>query len=185
MWFNMRNPPGAEFDASLNEPDYQDALDDLIGAEAGETFLDSVTRFARWRYYTGSRDDGRHFSEGALYTGAAQLGVAQRMSALGQRHAVSPAPMLLGTTYVEVESQTPSFSLSFNGSAEVRWVVQALPGRQAGSDGDLLDVASDPIRVEALGGRRVLALTALPLGDYDPDTRDDRRYPVTFTATLE
>jgi len=48
-----------------NEPDYFDAIDELLKSQGG---LDQAWHdFAEWRFMVASRDDGKHFAEGASW----------------------------------------------------------------------------------------------------------------------
>ncbi|HTJ46678.1 MAG TPA: hypothetical protein VL463_31445, partial [Kofleriaceae bacterium] len=60
MWMALRSPYGA------GDPDFEDALDSLLKPK-GTSFLGSIPEFERWRVYTGARDDGHHFEEGATF----------------------------------------------------------------------------------------------------------------------
>ena len=51
----------------INEPDYIDSITSLVGEYAGHTFNDMYREFAKWRYFTGSNDDGNHFEYGRQY----------------------------------------------------------------------------------------------------------------------
>ena len=185
MWLEGRSPGGgADDDDALNEPDFQDALDGILADRAGVSFVDSILAFARWRWYTGERDDGRHFEEGALFPDEAEVAVAARVRVpmAETRLAIRPTLMLLGTVYVDLirEPEDPlALTVAVEGGheEEVRWVVQALPGAD-GRDGDQLDLTSGPARLE-LTGDTTLAFTAVPAGPYDPDTRDDARFSLT------
>lgn len=179
MWRASRNPPGADVDPSLNEPDFEDALDDLLRRDAGVGFLDSVAGFARWRWYTGSRDDGAHFAEGASFP---EVPLAATVGVDDSPVVIDPAPMFLGNAYVRVsEAGASSFELSLESDAtDVAWVVQAVPGLEEGSDGEVVDLSEGPARVALADGERVLILTALPAGAYDPDERPETRHPVTL-----
>ena len=48
----------------INEPDYFDAIEDLL-LERGSSFDAAFHEFGSWRFFVGTRDDGRHFAEGA------------------------------------------------------------------------------------------------------------------------
>lgn len=188
MWLGMRNPPGAANNQLLNEPDFEDALDDILLDKAGISFLDSVVEFARWRWYTGTRDDGQHFEEGALFPDDAQVASQPAPVSAGSVSA-SKAPMVLGNAYFDV-SAAP-------GTAEVRvtlqtsplpgvvYVVQALPGLDGNSDGELLDPTTESWRVRLTPqGTRTLVVTVLPAGENDPDSRTDDTFPVTLQLGL-
>jgi hypothetical protein len=94
--------------------------------------------------------------------------------------------MLFGNAYVEITGQPAAaiaVSIDTAAAPAARWVVQALPGLTAGSDGETLDLAGGPATVD-LGptGVRVVVITVLPAGVDDPDTRSSTRYPVTLVV---
>jgi hypothetical protein len=185
MWRGLRIPPGADEDLALNEPDFADALDALL-APRGTSYVDSLVEFARWRWYTGARDDGRHFRDGARLGASADVRLAADVDAVPAAIVIEPAPMLLGSAYVRVRRRpgqpaTLVVRLESAAGPEVRWVMQAVPGPAGAGQGDdgallepgaALDLSSD--------AEQVLVLTALPAGPYDPDVRTAERYPVTL-----
>ena len=178
LWGLSRSPAG-----EANEPDFEDALETILQDASGMSFHDSVAEFARWRWYTGTRDDGVHFEEGADFP--ANATVAFAVSTAGSIVAVSPEPMMLGSSYLEISrgggGTTPVDVSLASPDPGVIWVVQAVPGI-GGGDGDVVDVTGGPVPVELTpGGTRTLVLTALPAGPYDPDERTGDRYPVTIT----
>ncbi|MBI1946151.1 MAG: hypothetical protein HYS27_10665 [Deltaproteobacteria bacterium] len=161
MWQGMPSPAG-------EDPDYQDALDALL-APHGMSFLDTVPRYARWRWYTGARDDGAHFARGALYP-EVEVG---SVDATGPTSIVV-RPALLGTSYLAVSGEG-SVTLDVEGvPAGARVVVQALPGDAA--DGDVLTLPA------AVTLPRTLAVTALPDGPTDVDARSTA--PLALTVRL-
>lgn len=187
LWVAMRNT-GPDF--TVNTPHFVNAVDGLL-RPVGATFLDTVPGFARWRYYAGLRDDGRHFRRlptqwtQHAFLAEATLAIPQ-VTLAGLSRALDPAPMLTGSSYLEVkravEAQT-SFQVALQAPAVagMRWVVQAVPGLAAGQDGDLLDLSAGPVRVPfAPGGKRTLILTAVPTAAYDPNHQTDTRYPATL-----
>jgi hypothetical protein len=186
MWRRSRNPPWPNDDPLNNEPDIEDALDELLSEAEGASFEGSVVRFARWRYYTGARDDGQHFPNGDLLPDVADLVISDSTSAASS-HVISPAPMYLGTTYVEVTGAPgATVQVSLDADPTERFAVQALPGLAPPSDGDTLDVANAAASFTLdAGGARVLAVTALPPAgpDGDPDARDDSRVAVTLVLS--
>ena len=176
MWLAMRNPAGD------NEPDFADAIDGLL-QPFGTKFVETVPEFARWRWFTGAHADGAHLAEGAALPSVKQMG-SYRVDK-SRSIALTPAPMLLGTSYVELYRQpgdAASVKVSLAGAAtDCRWVVQAVPGVDGSSDGETLDLSSGSATITFGGdGRRTLVLTALPLDAYDPDLRDDSRYDLTL-----
>lgn len=189
LWYRCRNPPGAADDQALNEPDFEDALDDMLHERAGISFLDSMREFARWRWYLGAHDDGHHFhpvAGDAAFPETAVLAVAARVRAQPGREAVDPAPMMLGSSYVEVfrEAGDPdrvTIALEPPAQPGMRWVVQAVPGIRLGQDGEVLDLSWGRATLSFGTAReRTLILTALPTGPDDPDTRTDESFPVTL-----
>jgi hypothetical protein len=192
MWMASRGPPGAEADQALNEPDFADALDSLLG-EHGSSYVESVPEFARWRWYTGNNTDDRHFrhfKDGLAHLESARLALAARVKARpGTIHILEKAPMMLGTSYIELSggagsSKTLYVSLEAPAHAERRFVVQAVPGLTPDSDGEILDLSSGPQQLRlAAHQRRTLIVTALPTGPYDPDLRTEERYPFSIVLS--
>src|SRR5262249_21790228 len=125
MWRRMRNPPGPDDDPTLNHPSFEDALDGLL---PGLGFIDSMAGFARWRWYTGARDDGRHFADPSE-----ALVATAHVPARPGRVALDPAPMVLGSSYVELSGAPgATLTVALSSAAPVRWVVQAVPGLDGG-----------------------------------------------------
>jgi hypothetical protein len=178
MWRGMRNVPGD------NEPDWEDALDTILMAEAGIGFLDTVPEFARWRWYTGARDDGMHFDEGGELPDDAAVAMSATIAVGSRDQVLSPAPMMLGSSYLELtrgtsDPETVTVAL-VSAATGVRWVVQALPGLD-GTDGEILDVSGGAATVRfPASNRRTIVVTAMPAGADDPDSRTDTRHPVTL-----
>lgn len=189
MWLASRNPPGAQDDQTLNEPDFADALDDML-REHGSSYVDSVPEFSRWRWYTGDHVDDRHFhhfQNGLENLKAAKLALAAQSEAKpGTITIQENAPMMLGTSYIELtgSAATPKtlyVSLQAPLNARRRFVVQAVPGLTPDSDGDLLDFTSGAQVLQlAADQRRTLIVTAIPTGPYDPDLRTEDRYPFSI-----
>jgi hypothetical protein len=194
IWLDSRNPPGAETDPSLNEPDFADALDTLL-KEKGSSYLETVPEFSRWRWYTGDHVDDRHFrhfKDGLDNLKAARLALAAQQEATpGKIHITDNAPMMLGTSYIELSAGagTPAtvfVSLEAPVDAKRRFVVQAVPGLTSESDGEVLDLSSGPKQLKfAPDQRRTLIVTALPTGPYDPDLRDEARYPFSVVLSAQ
>lgn len=179
LWHGMRNANSDD-----NEPDFVDALDVLLAAH-GSSYVASVAEFARWRWYTGTRADGHHLREAEQLPEVAIAGsyrVDQQRSI-----ALSPAPMLLGTSYVALTRQAGDAArvqLSLkNASPDCTWHVQVVPGSIIGSDGETVTFVAGKATIE-LGSlmQRTVIVTALPSGGYDPDDRDDTRYDATLVV---
>jgi hypothetical protein len=168
MWQRSRNAPGANQHPALNEPDFADALQDLLAAK-GRTLFGEVLGFARARWYTGAR------ANGSLPGGAVLPDVAHQRhirNAGAGRTTFTVSPQLLGTGYVAVEraaSDPTSLWVSLSGNtAATKFAVQAL----GGAAGDVtLDLAAGPAKVTFEAGRTVtFVVTALPTsGAFDPD----------------
>jgi hypothetical protein len=187
LWVAMRNTP----DLYVNKPHFVDGMNSIL-APAGATFPDSVVHFARWRYFSGNRDDGHHFRR--LPTSMTQLAfLPEATLSIDQLalkplvHTISPAPMLTGSAYLEIRRENAvqtSFQLSLDvqPAPSVRWVVQAVPGVTAGSDGEIVDMSSGSARVLFTpGGSRTLILTVLPVSDFDPYHQLDVSFPVSVS----
>ena len=184
LWVAMRNTP----DLFVNKPNFVDAVNAFL-APKGAAFPDSVTDFARWRYYAGKNDDGKHFRSfsapmtKAIFSPEATLQI-DTVILKPLTHTISPAPMLTGNAYLEIERENAaqtSFELTLDVPAALlaKWVVQAVPGLTAGSDGEMVDLSSGTARISFTpGGKRTLILTVLPVSDFDPYHQTDARYPV-------
>lgn len=179
LWWEMRSEPGA------GDPDFVDALEAIL-APVGSTYASSVAEFARWRWYTGARDDGAHFEEGARFPATADV-AATVVTAGTTVVDLDPAPMITGSAYITVNA-TPDgptmleVELEAAPDPEIRWMAQVLPG--TAGDGDVLDLSAGPALLD-LGGfaSRTVVVTALPAGDYDPDERSDAPRPATLRFT--
>jgi hypothetical protein len=192
MWLESRNPPGAENDQTLNEPDFADALDAML-KEKGSSYVETVPEFSRWRWYTGAHVDERHFrhfKDGLDNLKAARLTLAAQVEAKPGKISISEnAPMMLGTSYIALSAgtatpQTVYVSLEAAHQAGRRFVVQAVPGLTPDSDGELMDLSSGPKPLRfAADQSRTLIVTALPTGPYDPDLRTEERYPFSIIVS--
>ncbi|WP_437872125.1 hypothetical protein [Sorangium sp. So ce363] len=190
MWLGARDAPATGDGAQPNEPDFVDALDAMLREAAGMSYVEAVPELARWRWYTGDHIDDRHFRHfagGLQNLAAAKLSLAAQVEARPGRIDVRErAPMLLGTSYIELSAgaDTPRslrVSLEAPDDARRRFVVQAVPGLTPDSDGEILDLSSGSAELKlAADGKRTLVVTALPTGAYDPDARGEERYPFTL-----
>jgi hypothetical protein len=143
MWMALRSPYGA------GDPDFEDALDSLLKPK-GTSFLGSIPEFERWRVYTGARDDGHHFEEGATFAEPARLPYSA---------SIDLSPMTLGAQYIDLPAGPATVSLK-DASSEVDWNVQIVP--------------DDPSRP------RTIVVTALPKSSSDPDTRSAVHHHATL-----
>ncbi|MFO0654770.1 MAG: hypothetical protein U0787_06790 [Polyangia bacterium] len=194
MWLDSRNPPGAEKDQTLNEPDFVDALDGMLKTKAGVSYEDTVLEFSRWRYYTGEHADDRHFRHflyGQENLAAAKLALAAQQEAKPGKISIAAdsAPMIHGSSYIELSkgTSTPAtvmVALEAANDPSRRFVVQAVPGLSPGSDGEFLDLSTGPKPIQfAADGKRTLIVTVMPTGPYDPDLRDETRHPFALSLT--
>jgi hypothetical protein len=165
MWQGLRSP------ADVPHPDFEDSLEALLRAKAGVGFVDSVVEFERWRVYTGTRDDGAHFREGATFAEPARLATVHTTGG-----SVALSPMELGTQYIELArgaGEPASVTVSLSGaSTEVVWSVQAVPG-------PTLDLSGGSATVDA-SVTRTLVVTALPKGANDAATRSTAHHHATL-----
>ncbi|PKL75192.1 MAG: hypothetical protein CVV27_16630 [Candidatus Melainabacteria bacterium HGW-Melainabacteria-1] len=175
IWEGSRNrprplDPNTELPAPIsNEPDWVDALENLL--PRGVSYADTVAEFARWRWYTGRRSDGRHFHEAHLLKPRGEVKVRARLQS-GQPYR-SSGPLLGGSEYVTVKrlAGQSAVQLDFSGAAGIRWVVQAVPGIAPGTNGELIALSGGKGEMQfgALA-ERTLVITALPAdGVLDPD----------------
>jgi hypothetical protein len=183
IWDRSRNPAGE------NEPDFEDALNAMLDEKAGISFEESLIRFCRWRYYTGERDDGKHFEEGATFPPEALVKIEQSVH-IGNdvKITITPGPMLLGVQYIELtrESTDPALiTVQFDGNTNVRWVVQVVPALSETDDGETLDLSTGSATL-GFGtlNKRTLVILALPIGEDDPDDRTDTRYGYSITLKI-
>jgi hypothetical protein len=64
---------------------------------------------------------------------------------------------------------------------DIRWVVQAVPGTVAGSDGDTIDLISGSARVPfTTEGKRTLIITLIPVYAFDPNQQTGETFPVAI-----
>ena len=180
------------------EPDFVDAIGELAGDRAA--FDGPYLEFATWRMFTGERDDGAHFEEGALWPREAgvELSGQYDVAAL-EGVSVTPedAPYDLGANYFYVTNtggDTRWLKLSLAGDAATRWAVVGVAWPTAGgpativtgsaaADLPLADAAEYMVAVVNLGpaeldpensdlarGQYTLSFS---VGEPDPDTTDD------------
>jgi len=125
FWKDARN----RAHPAKNPDTASDAIDRLL-APVGSSFAQSMQEFARWRYYAGSRDDGRHFRTWPVpfdqlpFLSESDLKLDGTVAVTGTAadYAVKQKPMLLGSAYVEVTGQpgAASFALSLAAQAPAR-----------------------------------------------------------------
>jgi hypothetical protein len=134
------------------DPTFEDALGGL-----GVDFVQSTVGFARWR------------------ATADPPVAAQTAAAVAGRIDLSPAPMVLGSSYLRLTGGTKEMTVSIDCDPTVRWVVQAVPGLD-GSDGETLDLSTGSARLGFVAGARTVIVSALPALPYDPHRRHDAHH---------
>ena len=167
---------------------FVESLDAVLAAK-GASFSESAVAFARWRYYAGSRDDGQHFTTWPIpydqlpFLAESDLNLDGTLTFTGAatRYAIQRPPMVLGSVYVDIIAAQPdmtSFEVAMDAPAVpgADWVVQAVPGLNETSDGDLIDLSGGTARVSfdahGEGRRRTLIFSLIPTVSYDPLVRD-------------
>jgi hypothetical protein len=98
---------------------------------------------------------------------------------------LAPGPMMLGAVFVELtrEPDGPeALTVDVGGEPRVRWSVQAVPGLEPGTDGEVLDLSAGPatLRFGTMTSRTLVVL-ALPADPDDPDDRTTERFPIRLT----
>jgi hypothetical protein len=211
LWVDMRNTPklnenNPNFVDALNVAFTRNGI--------GVKFLDTIPEFARWRYYCGINDgkhfldlnkDTRPTSlppvpltsqlaliaEAKLNIGVVTMPLKEpytfdtALTMNGSRFV--PAPMMTGSVYLTVKRENAaqsSFKLSLAADPSVKWVVQAVPGLDPASNGEIVDLTGGSARVSfTSAGDRTLILTVMPKveSDFEPDDQTDIRYPVSLT----
>jgi hypothetical protein len=92
------NPPGAEDDPTLNEPDFADALQAMLAAK-GRSLFGEVLGFSRARWYTGARANGslpggEVLPEVAHRTHTRNAGASQTSFSVSPRFSTSSIPII-------------------------------------------------------------------------------------------
>ena len=174
-------------DGTSADPDVEDVLDTMIREARGMSFVDSVIEFARWRYYLGSKDDGRHYTKAAL---AAEDDRVPEVALDAVAGSATVDLSEFGTVYVALDGAAGTdvvvnvgapagATLDLDGGV---LVAQALPGAAAGSDGDRLS-GTTSFTVPLADGHRVLVLTLVPPESrLDPDVPERPRRTLTLTT---
>ena len=128
--------------------------------------------YAAARYFTGSRDDGMHFRDGALW-GEESLIPVQR-GTLMEQATLSAAISAYGAAHFELTVDQTPIRIEVTGPSAVAGIVQL------GST-EVLAVDSS-MELTPTTGTLLIALTRAPL-DYDPDDDDWSEAEVRATFT--
>ncbi len=157
--------------SSLNEPDFLDVL----GTETGERGLDMgqfFATFATWRYFTGSRDDGQHFSDGAAWGNGSRVAAGQLTAAPEVSFQETVAAFGAGWRVVSVPAGTEALDVAVTGAGGVAAVVPLDPGGAAVAEPTVISTSAPGRAVLAQGAQSALvAVTYAPAG-WDPDSKD-------------
>ncbi|MBN1297081.1 hypothetical protein JXA80_09890 [bacterium] len=182
-----------------NEPDYIDALQEVIPRVSGgaDTFHDALAEYAVWRTITGERDDGCHFHDGGQWSAGADVLIDTTVDlALGLPAPVSPnnEPFDYGFSYVRIlnpQSVSGAVAVEFRGDPAVEWSASLIQSTDAltthrvrrfdlthGSGILLLN----PAMLQA-AEELTIAVVNLSDASFDPDTGVDgtrRAYSLRF-----
>lgn len=188
---------GAPVSTTPNDPDLLEAMATVLG-EQGVTLEEAFITFARWRYFVGDNDDGKHFANADLWTGS-EVTVA-RSHTLAElplvAGTVSNEPAEYGTSFVELEltglEAPDGVVLDFQGSDLVRWHIDALAVSPSGTaEVQSLTVGSDGLGTLPLAGiataeRLVLVISALGDETHDADNPHcSMTYGFTYDLRVE
>lgn len=203
VWRRSRSDPDE------NEPDFLDALDQLLRAK-GSSLDDALVEFARWRWGVG-REEGaaagiasrllavegnaevpttkavRVAHTAARFQAGAGVRFGNRLAPRrdGEVHG-GAGPMMLGSRYATFQRRAgdpPRLRLQARLGAGVRWVVQTIPGPRGEPEGGVVELRGGKAEVSCPGAELVVIVTALPRGRYDPESRDDRRHAATVSLS--
>ncbi len=165
-----------------NEPDFLDAVAERARSEGWQGIEEAYARFALWRYFVGSADDGAHFSEGAAWGGEADAQVPiTRSIALEDLPATGSITDLaeFGTSYVMVntggEGEGRQIRIRLTETGDTRWSLVASRLYEGGRSSDVILIdAPENGKVSAavtLEGADRILIGVLNVGqdDYDPD----------------
>jgi hypothetical protein len=161
-----------------NEPDFFDVLDQLTANSGGRDQL--MTEFTTWRVLTGSRADGRHFSEVGLWDDTVEpffdVQLPQGASHLVGETANPIGPY--GASFLAIPKMKSGDSLELKispkgqGRFAVRVLKKALGGWELTHDDLLVDEAQGQYVLNSLetAEETVVMISNLTDGAYDPDT---------------
>jgi hypothetical protein len=117
---------------TTNEPDFLDAVDAAATFRGWQGLEEVYARFTLWRYFTGSRDDGAHFSEGGAWASAGDVEVPLVSQTTLSEEGLEKT--LTGITelgaqylYLDVTNLSPgkALELRLDGDSGTRWMVTA------------------------------------------------------------
>ena len=169
-----------QVDWENNEPDYFDAIDEVARAYGG-TGLDGVQLLlTEWRYVTGNRDDGSHFSEGGDWSAIcddyceAPDDQVYSLADLPVAATVTNPPYDHGSSYIRVDlnpSITGTLAVGFVGGP-TRWGLQVICGGVGPAQVIPLPLSGTNANASIPVSNSwwcVLAVSNLGPASYDPD----------------
>lgn len=113
-------------------------LDEMIYEYSGDTFTEAFGQFTAWNFFTGSRDDGQHYPDGALYREVDLLGIFSYPPNYERIAESDVLPQGLGSNYIRFDNlnviRSGDFEIQFNGAGEpnYEWHVVLLVFTQTG-----------------------------------------------------
>ncbi len=146
------------------------AIDDVLVGH-GSSLAEEFRRFTEWNYFTGSRDDGQHYEEGAYFPEIAIEAVCNTFPVL--EAPTAHAPEVLACNYVRFvpHGTQEDLLVAFHGDPGTSWGVTVVERTQAGQSttyevpvdaeavalfeipgfGSLNDVAMIPVSLDTAG----------------------------------
>lgn len=111
-----------EYTSSTSTP-FISSIDFILNSYYSRTLNDALERYSEWRFFTGNRDDGNHYSEAGLYPDVEILRIHNTLPANGTSspdNLGSPG----GTSYVIFDVNSDGIRIDFNGtgsSSDYKW----------------------------------------------------------------
>lgn len=194
-WRLMRSPQrGSMEPPRLNEPDFADAFDLVLRVGPGATYGESILEYDRWRWFTGRRDDGRHYEEGARWPRSAEIRPLLVPAARLPFWSTLPTLAQTGGVFyvqVDVSQAAPGQRLRVDlaGSTPAVTRAESLTYAGGGAHGPwtaLFEGAAGAAEVILNPGDQsvVLLLQHLPPPGYDPDFFELGLYPAILSLAL-
>lgn len=179
---------GSVQSSTVNEPDYQDALDRMLADRGG--LRAAVVGFALDRYFVGSEADGQHLPGAEEWRGA-EVARADRIASIDlpvvdrypPNRESNPQPNGCNyVVYVPDANATLPVRLSFRGQVDLQWHVEVVTRTRQGTATivpmELDEEDKGIMKVEQAGVARVVMVVCHLAGpDHDPDNRN---WPVGF-----
>jgi len=179
-----------------NEPDFLDAIQDLVYERKEHYFDDTFREFAKWRYFTGPNDDGKHFVDGEKYGSNSLVKIDRTFNSSAlPLDAWSPSinPSEYGSTYVDfnLNDTFGGLYLEFRGDKDKKWSADMILFPNGSVETEYSEVV---IKGDSLGNfllndlqgyeKVVLVISNLSDGDHDPDFNDWEGSNFTLDADI-